>query len=243
MIDVLNLFAYDTNALSNWDFLYGTDRFEEIYKGINGNAPLAPWTSLAANLYYTTQFDSSAVCGRADANGNKYARVLPAYSVKQVGNVKVGILGFTTARAIAAVGTTVTSGYAFYDGATELPCYIDVLRNQEKVDLVVMISELEMSRDIKLAETYPGVDVILNSDMHERTTTPIVTPTGTVIVEEGQDGTVVGELKLEVEKGKMTSWEWKPHVITDKIKEDPTILAKVNAARKPYLAAAFVPNQ
>lgn len=208
MIDVMNLFKLDVHAPGNWDFLYGPARFEETFKGVNGAAPLANWNALAANLYYTNQLDASAVCGGTDANGNKYKRVLPAYSIKTVGKLKVGILGFTTARAIAAVGTSVTANYQFTDGNTEVPCYIDVLRNKEKVDLVVMISELEMSRDIQLAETYPGVDVILNSDMHERTIEPIVTSTGTIIVEEGQDGTMIGEIKLSVERGKLKDWEW-----------------------------------
>ena len=243
MIDVLNSFKFDAFAPGNWDFLYGTARFEEAFKGTATTAPLAPWNALASNLYYTNQFDSTTVCGKADASGNLYKRVLPPYSIKTIGNLKVGILGFTTARAIAAVGTTVTANYQFTDGAVEYPCYIDVLRNQEKVDLVVMISEMEMSRDIKLAEAYTGVDVILNSDMHERTTTPIVTPTGTIIVEEGQDGTMVGELKLEVESSKLKEWKWTPHIITDLIKEDRTIAAKVKIARAPYLKANFVSGQ
>lgn len=243
MIDVMNLFKLDAHAPGNWDFLYGPARFEETFKGVNGAAPLANWNALAANLYYTNQFDASAVCGVIDANGNKFKRVLPAYSIKTVGKLKVGILGFTTARAIAAVGTSVTANYQFTDGNTEVPCYIDVLRNKEKVDLVVMISELEMSRDIQLAETYPGVDVILNSDMHERTMEPIVTSTGTIIVEEGQDGTMIGEIKLSVERGKLKDWEWYPHIITDSIRDDRTIAAKVAAVRKPFLTRGFVPGQ
>lgn len=243
MVDVLNLFKFDAYTPGNWDFLYGTARFEELFKGTNGSAPVAPWNIQAANLYYTNQFDAATQCGRADANGNKFKRVVSPYTVKQVGTLKIGILGFTTARAIAAVGTTVTAGYQFTDGRTELPCFIDVLRNQEQVDLLVMISEMEMSRDIALAETYPGVDVILNSDMHERTMEPIVTPTGTIIVEEGQDGTMVGELKLEVERGKLTEWEWKPHVITDRIREDRTIAAKVAQVRAPFLSRSFVAGQ
>ncbi|MBI5460849.1 MAG: hypothetical protein HY941_01525 [Gammaproteobacteria bacterium] len=243
MLDVLNLFDFDAYTPGNWDFLYGPTRFLESFVGVNGNAPLAPWNIQAANLYYTNQFDASTQCGRADANGNKYKRIASPYTIKTVGKLKVGILGFTTARAIAAVGTSVTANFQFTDGKTELPCYIDVLRNQEQVDLVVMISEMEMARDIALTETYPGVDVVLNSDMHERTMEPIVTPTGTIIVEEGQDGTMIGELKLQVEKGTLKEWEWKPHVITDKIKENPIIAAKVAEVRRPFLAESFVPGQ
>ena len=243
MIDVLNMFKFDAHTPGNWDFLYGTARFEETFKGVNGAAPLANWNALSANLYYTNQFDETAVCGRVDASGNKYKRVLPPYSIKTVGKLKIGLLGMTTARAIAAVGTSVTANYQFTDGKTELPCYIDVLRNQEKVDLVVMISEMEMARDIALAEAYPGVDVILNSDMHERTMQPIVASTGTIIVEEGQDGTMIGEIKLKVKDGKLSEWKWTPHIITDRIWPNLIVAAKVAQVRKPYLTRGFVPGK
>ncbi len=243
MIDVVNLFGIDANAPGNWDFLYGPGRFIETFAGKNGASPAVNWNALAANLYYTNQFDPAALCGITDTAGNKLKRVLPTYQIRTIGKVKIGILGFTTARAIAAVGPKVTAGFQFTDGNVELPCYVDVLRNQEKVDLVVMISELEMSRDIKLAETYAGVDVILNSDMHERTTTPIVTSKGTIIVEEGQDGTMLGELKLLVKRGQLDKWKWTPHIITDKIPEDAMIAAKVAQVRAPFVTGTFVAGQ
>jgi 2',3'-cyclic-nucleotide 2'-phosphodiesterase (5'-nucleotidase family) len=247
MIDVLNLFGFDAFAPGNWDFLYGPARFEESFKGINGNPPLANWGALASNLYNTTQPNPNVVCG-ATINGNKYDRVLPPYRVKQVGNIKVGILGMTTARAIAAVGSAVTQNYVFTDGTTEVPCFVDRLRKVEKVDVVVMISELEMSRDIQIAETIsPSPDVILNSDMHERTTSPIdaVNPDGhhTLIVEEGQDGTVVGQLKLQLKNGQITSWHFNQHVITESYAEDPVIAAKVAEVRAPFVSGTFVSGQ
>lgn len=173
--------------------------------------------------------------------------MLPPYTIRQVGKVKVGILGFTTARAIAAIGPKVTAGLQYTDGKVELPCYIDVLRNQEKVDLLVALTELELARDIKLHEAYAGVDVVLSSDMHEKTTQPIVihhaNAPDTIIVEEGQDGTMVGEPKLKVKYGKLAEWEWKPHVVTDDIAEDKTVKAKVAAVRKPFVKKTFVPGQ
>lgn len=253
MIDVLNNFGFVAHAPGNWDFLYGPARFEETFKGSATTAPLANWNALAANLYYTNQFDDTAICGEtatdpATSTVRPLKRVLPTYSIKQVGKVKVGILGMTTARAIAAVSTSVTANYMFTDGKTEVPCYVNKMRTVDKVDVVVMISELEMARDVQIAETLsPAPDVILNSDMHERTTAPIVVAhadgTRTLIVEEGQDGTVVGALKLEVEKGKITSWEFKQNGVSDDIAEDKTIAAKVVAARKRFVTGSFVPGQ
>jgi 2',3'-cyclic-nucleotide 2'-phosphodiesterase (5'-nucleotidase family) len=253
MIDVLNNFGFVAHAPGNWDFLYGPARFEETFKGTATTPPLANWNAMASNLYYTNQFDDAAVCGvtatdPATGTVRPRKRVLPTYMIKQVGNVKVGILGMTTARAIAAVGTSVTQNYMFTDGKTEVPCFVDRLRNVEGVDMVVMISELEMSRDIQVAETLaPAPDVILNSDMHERTTAPIVAvnPDGhkTLIVEEGQDGTVIGKMKLEVKNGVITSWEFKQRVITSDIREDKAIAAAVKKARAPFVTGTFVPGQ
>ena len=248
MIDVINMFGVTAHAPGNWDFLYGAARFEETFKGVNGNPPLANWNARAANLYYTNQFDDAAVCAvtatdPATGTVRPRKRVLPAYTIKQVGNVKVGILGFTTARAIAAISPTVTANYLFKDGKTELPCYINILRNQEKVDLLVMMSELELSRDIQLVETFPGVDVLLNSDMHEKTIKPIVVSTGTVIVEEGQDGTMVGEMKLSIQQGKLASWEWTPHIVTDDIIPDWKVALKIWKVRAPFITGSFVPGQ
>ncbi len=253
MIDVLNLFGYAAHAPGNWDFLYGTARFEETFNGSATVAPLANWNALASNLYYANQFDDTAVCGvtatdPATNTVRPLKRVLPTYSIKQVGNVKIGILGLTTARAIAAVGTTVTKNYTFTDAKTEVPCFVNKLRTVEKVDVVVVISELEMSRDIQIAETATASpDVILNSDMHERTTAPIVVTRAdgsqTLIVEQGQDGTVVGKLKLKIKNGKITEWDFKQHVVTDDILEDKTIAAKVAEVRAPFVAGTFVPGQ
>lgn len=252
MIDVLNLFGFDAHAPGNWDFLYGPARFEETFKGTASTPPLANWNALGSNLYYTNQFDDTAVCAAkatdpATGTLRPLKRVLPTYKIKYVGKLKVGILGFTTARAINAIGPIVTGGYMFTDGQIEYPCYIDVLRNKEKVDLLVMISELEMARDIQLAKSFPGMDVILNADMHERTTQPIVVHhadgTETVIVEEGQDGTMLGEIKVNTKFRKLSDWRWTPHIITSDISEDNTIASKVAVVRKPFLKKTFVPGQ
>ncbi len=253
MIDVLNNFGFVAHAPGNWDFLYGPARFEETFKGTATTKPLANWNAMASNLYYTNQFDDTAVCGvtatdPATGTVRPRKRILPTYIVKQVGNLKVGILGMTTARAIAAVGTSVTKNYMFTDGKTEVPCFVNQLRNVEGVDVVVMISELEMSRDIQIAETLaPAPDVILNSDMHERTVAPIVAvnPDGrkTLIVEEGQDGTVVGNVKLSVKNGAITAWAFKQRIVTADIKPDKTIAAKVAQVRKPFVTGTFVPGQ
>ena len=194
LVDVLNHFKIDVFAPGNWEFVYGTERFIELFAGAG---PKAPWTTIAANVYY---------------DGEPYAakhgeRVLPPYVIRSVGGVKVGILGLTTDRGPQVVGRAVTKGFRFLKNGTEVDAEVKAmvaeLRGKHAVDVVVLASEMGMANNIRLAEAIPGIDVVLSSDMHEIATKPYVTKGGTLVIEEGQDGTVIGEITLTVEGGKV----------------------------------------
>jgi len=227
LVDVLNLFRIDAFAPGNWEFVYGTARFLELFAGPD---PQAPWNTIAANVYH---------------DGEPYAakggqRVLPPYLVREVGGVKVGILGLTTDRGPQVVGRAVTRGFRFLRNGTEVDAEVRALvaelRGRHAVDLVVLASEMGIANNIRLAEAIPGIDVVLSSDMHEIAVKPFVTTNGTVIVEEGQDGTVIGEITLAVDGGKVTAWQHRLHVIDSRIAEDAKVAAAVAEARKTFVA-------
>lgn len=222
LVDVLNRFKIDVFAPGNWEFVYGTQRFLELF---GPDSPKAPWNVIAANLYYDGE-------PYADKTGK---RVLPPYLIRTVDGVKIGFLGFTTDRGPQVVGRAVSKGFKFTKGDAEVKEFVRVLREQEKVDVLVMLSELGPANDLRLTEANPGVDFVLSSDMHELTRKPIVGKTGTVIVEEGQDGVAVGELTLTVRGGKVGKWDWRQHIIDSTIAEDPGIAAAVKEVRKTFV--------
>ena len=226
LVDVINKFGIDAFAPGNWEFVYGTERFIELF---GPGTPKAPWNALSANLYY---------------DGEPYAaktgqRVLPPYMIKQVGNLKVGLLGLTTDRGPQVVGKAVTKGFRFLKNGDELDAevtgLVKQLRDSEKVDLLVVLSEMGLANNMRIADKIPGIDAILSSDMHEITRQPVVSKTGTVIVEEGQDGTVMGQLALTVKDGKMEKWDWTLHRMDKRIKENKEIAALVKEARKTFV--------
>ncbi len=227
LVDVLNHFRIDAFAPGNWEFVYGTQRFIELFAGPN---PKAPWNTIAANLYY---------------DGEPYAakkgeRVLPPYLIRTVGGVKIGIIGLTTDRGPQVVGRAVTKGFRFLKNGTEVDAEVKALvaelRGKQAVDLVVMASEMGMANNIRLAEAIPGIDVVLSSDMHEIAIKPYVTKGGTLVVEEGQDGTVIGEITLTLEDGKMKNWQHTLHTIDSRVTEDPMIAAAVREVRKTFVS-------
>ena len=223
LVDVLNRFRIDAYAPGNWDWVYGVERALELFAGA---APKASWNALAANAY----FDGEPYPDRSGS------RVLPPYLVREVDGVKIGIIGFTTDRGPQVVGRGVTRGVRFTKGDAELTELVPLLREREQVALVIVISELGLSNNIRLAEQTPGIDVILSSDMHEITGKPFVTRTNTVITEVGQDGQAIGELNLTVTDSRLSGWKWTLHHIDDRITPDRSIAALITQIRKPFLS-------
>lgn len=229
MVEVLAPFRIDAFAPGNWDFVYGTDRFIELFAG---EQPAAPWGALAANLYYAT-LEHDPATPYPQRSGH---RVLPPYLVKQVGGVRIGILGLTANRGPQAVAQSVVHGFRFTGGNDEVAEWVPYLRRVERVDAVVLISELGLADNIRLAEEHAGIDLVLSSDSHEITRKPAVTRHGTVVVEEGQDGTVLGEVRLVIEDGAVRSWDYTLHTIDDTLPEDPELARTIAEQRAPFVA-------
>lgn len=230
MIEVLNAFRFDAYAPGNWDYVYGADKFLAYF---TGPSPKARWNPVIANLYYDNY------PGLAAKNGQPVA---PPYLIKQVGGLRVGIIGFTSDRGPQAGDPKVTAGLRFSDGSKEYAKYVKEVRAQD-VDLVVVISELGLHGNLTLANSIPGVDVILSSDKHEITSKPVVSRNGTLIVEQGMDGQVVGELRVSVAKGVVADKRYVSHRITEQLAEDKRIAALVAKVRAPLVSGpAFKPG-
>ncbi len=230
LVDVVNEFDVDFYAPGNWDYLYGTERFIELFAP---GEPLAPWNGLAANLTY----DGAPY---ADKSGQT---VLPPYAITTIAGIKFGILGFTAERGPMVVGPDVSRGFKYTSGDDELAALLPILKKDENVDIVVMISELGEANNMRLVEAHPGVDIVLSSDMHEETREAAVSSTGTMVVEMGQDGTRVGELTVTINAdNEIVDKSFKMHRVDDSVTPDRRIAAIVKKVRAPFVNGTFVPH-
>ncbi len=223
MIEVLNLFRIDAYAPGNWDYVYGANKFIEYFAS---QPPKANWNPVISNLYYDNYPGAEAKNGQ---------HVVAPYTIKTINGLRIGILGFTSDRGPQAGDPNITKGLKFTNGTAEYEKYVKLLRGQN-VDLVVVISELGLHGNLTLADRIPGVDVILSSDKHEITVKPIVSRHGTLLVEQGMDGQVVGELNIRVKNGRIIDRKYVSHRITDRLQADPAIAAAVRSVRRPYVA-------
>lgn len=228
LIDVLDRFGIDGMANGNWDFVYGKARFLELFGPGTGDGPSGTrYGAVAANVYHA---------GTTDL-------LLPPYFVKTVNGVRIGVLGLSSERAINALGPFVTKGITFTGDGAELPGYIDTLKNQEKVDLIVLLSEFGLAKNVLLANANPDIDIVWSSDMHEETPRAVIAESGALVSEAGQDGSQLAQLDFVFKpanrrmntEGKITRWRYTWHTIRSGIRPDPRINRMVASIRSRFV--------
>jgi S-sulfosulfanyl-L-cysteine sulfohydrolase len=123
--------------------------------------------------------------------------------------------------------------YIYTLGKDELPQVVDMLRNQEKADLIILISHLGFTQDIKLISEVQGIDICLSGHTHNRLYKP-VSIGKTLIIQSGCHGSFLGHLDLEVARGQITNYRHRLIEVEATIQPEPTIDELVKKALVPF---------
>ncbi|MFV1982453.1 MAG: Ig-like domain-containing protein, partial [Thiohalomonadales bacterium] len=178
---------------------------------------------------------------------------LPSTTIKTINGIKVGFIGITSdivklMHPMMALNLKFTQGKADY--LLLLNGLAKALKNSDKVDLVVVMSELGIQKDIALADSIsqdannrPLVDIFFSAHTHELVASDkqITSKSGSLVVEAGND-TYLGQLDVTFDSNNApTNFKWTIHPIDSSITPDTTIpyiktiQLLVNEARVPYL--------
>lgn len=207
IVPALNALELDLGVPGNWEVAYGPQVMKTRAEQIRH--PL-----IAANL-------------RDEATGQ---RLFEPYVIREVGGVKVAIIGFTDPDVPMRQPPAYSTGLR-YDDHAELPALVNEVK-AKGAQVVVLASHIGLSKAVALTEDVPGFDVHLSADTHERTYQPIER-NGTWIVEPGAFGSFLGRLDLWVRDGKIVDRKWELIELTEEFPEDPTVKAIVEKSLAP----------
>jgi 2',3'-cyclic-nucleotide 2'-phosphodiesterase (5'-nucleotidase family) len=202
-VELMNLMGLDAMVVGNHEFDFGLD---VLKKRISE----ARFSVLGANV--------------------EGLDALRPYVIKEVGGVRVAVLGIVTDDTPVATHPKNVEGLAFRPPVETVTRYLPELRKQ--ASLVVVLSHLGYAADRKLAEQVPGVDVIVGGHSHTRVDTP--TRIGnTVIVQALEHGKTLGVLDITLSDGKVSSINGRLEDIRpDRGEPDPAVLSLVQKYRK-----------
>jgi S-sulfosulfanyl-L-cysteine sulfohydrolase len=215
---ILNAMGYDLFLPGNWEVVYYKKNMQTLLGALK-----AP--KVCANMYH-------------DLGENKKGELVfpPYYTWTQLG-VKIGFLGYTDPLVPLRQSPNYSKGIIYSKPEENLAYYVNVLKEQEQCDFVVVLAHLGLSQQISLANMpeCDGVNYIFGGDTHERVREPIVCKYAKV-VEPGAFGSFVGRLDLEIKEGKIVGEKYELLEVSEKkYKPKKQISALIAQIEAPYL--------
>lgn len=216
---ILNAMGYDLYLPGNWEVVYYKKAMQTLLGGLD-----AP--KVCANMFHDA------------GDGKKGELVFPAYSTFSRLGVKIGFLGYTDPLVPIRQSPNYSKGIIYTKPEENLAYYVNVLREQEQCDFVIILAHLGLSQQIALANMpeCEGVHYIFGGDTHERVREPIVCKYAKV-VEPGAFGSFVGRLDLEVKNGKIVGERYElMEVDPKKYKAKKEVAALIAEMEAPFTA-------
>lgn len=205
LVPAMNALALDAMAV-HWEFAYGPE-------GVCDLAKLLDYPVLAINCH--RQADDQLL--------------FPPYRIVERSGLRVAIIGLACPIVDKTMPASFSAGVYFTIGNRELPRWIAHVRQEEKADLVVVLSHLGFPQDVKLAGEVDGVDVLVSGHTHNRMDEAIVV-NGTVIFQSGCHGSFVGRLDVEIKEGKVASHRHQLIPVDASLAEQPEVVDLIDSA-------------
>jgi S-sulfosulfanyl-L-cysteine sulfohydrolase len=226
MVQAANLLGIEAMT-GHWEFTYGEAALRRNLERFKGEF-------LAQNVFLTEE----AAFNDAKAFDAASGRAFKPATIKQLGGHRVAVIGQAFPYVPIAHPKRFTPDWTFGIRDDELQKLVDGLRNNDKVDAVVLLSHNGMDVDLKLASRVRGIDVILGGHTHDAVPQPIaVTNAGgvTLVTNAGSNGKFLGVLDLELAKGKVSDLRYRLlPVFSELLKPDAEMQALIDRSREPY---------
>ena len=221
MVQAMNQLGVDVMA-GHWEFTYGIDRVKELL-GDKDKGGLFRGEFVAHNA-----LDISW--------GPPGEAIFKPYTVRELGGVKVGIIGQAFPYTPISHPLRFVPSVSFGIRDEGIQGLIDKLRTQEKVDVTVVLSHNGLATDLKLATRVRGIDVILGGHTHDGQPRPMQVG-NTLVINSGAHGKFLSRLDLDVRAGKVQGYRYKLiPVLTKFIDEDAEMAALIKKIRAPHEA-------
>jgi 2',3'-cyclic-nucleotide 2'-phosphodiesterase/3'-nucleotidase len=221
MMLVMSHLKYDAMAVGNHEYNFGLKVLEKARREAR-----FPW--LSANTY---------------RKGTEQTAYDP-YLVKEVNGVRVGILGLTTPGIPNWENPENFAGLEFREPVTEAKKWVKVLREKERVDLVVISMHMGIEEDLRtgvvnpgqvlnenaavaIAERVSGVDCILMGHTHREV--PAVFINGVLLAQADKYADRVARVDFYLDKAKGGRWKiaarsGRTMMVDEKVKPDEEVL-------------------
>jgi 5'-nucleotidase len=182
--ETMSMIGYDYGTLGNHDFDLGIEKLLKAMDFLN-------FKMISSN--YKSEIP-------------KFKKFVLENEVIEKDGVKIGLFGL----GVSFKGLVSSESHI---GVEELNRYevakkqIDYLKNEKKVDFVILISHIGVEDDEKLAKKISGIDLIIGGHSHTQLDKPLVV-NNTLILQAASSGVFLGKLDLNFENKQLLSYSY-----------------------------------
>jgi 5'-nucleotidase len=242
-LQLLSRMGCDATTFGNHDFDLGPDGTAQAIS-VAANAGRVPMV-IASNTDFSGN-DPTLIGLQRLAN----AGLIRRHFVIERGGIRFGILGLLGKEAQFYTGGA--GAVKFADPVGTAREMVKVLRETEKVDVVIALSHGGMERgedgrftdgeDVRLARDVPGIDIVIGAHSHTELHAPVMVNGRTPVVQTGKYSENLGVLVIALDGEKLTVKSYKLHPIDDSIAGDRDIADEIEKLKKTVTAEVFAPR-
>ena len=214
MIDAQKLLGVDVMT-GHWEFTYGQDRVKQVVDN-----------DFKGRIDFIAQNVSTADFGDP---------VFPAYVIREVNGVQVGIIGQAFPYTPIANPRYFVPDWTFGIKEEELQKRVDEVR-AKGARVVVLLSHNGMDVDVKLKQRVKGVDAILGGHTHDALPQAMMMQDGSLVCSAGSNGKYLGVLDVDVSGSTVKPTYRLLPVFSNLLPPDREMEAYVAKVRAPFAA-------
>lgn len=225
---ILGAMGYDVVTLGNHEFDYRPAGLTGSLRAAVESGDRLPQI-VQSNVFFPTDKAGNMTDNLSDLKQAMEEYGVKDYTILERNGIKIGIFGLMGAESASMAPM---SEVTFPDEVKEAKRVVRILKEQEKVDLILCLShsgtnpEKSKSEDEILAKEVPDIDVIISGHTHTTLTDPIVVG-NTVIGSCGDYGKNLGVIKVTQNDDSWMLGDYKLVKINESVPEDGAISQKV----------------
>jgi S-sulfosulfanyl-L-cysteine sulfohydrolase len=227
MVGAMNLLGVDV-AVGHWEFTYKAEEVLENVKALNAEF-------LAQNVFVK----ETSMMNGIEAFDEDTGHAFKPYTIKKMGNARVAIIGQAFPYTTIANPQRFIPDWTFGIKEDSMQEIVDMIRETEKPDAVIVLSHNGFDTDKKMAEVCTGIDFIMGGHTHDGVpeAVPVKNPDGTTYVcNAGSNGKFLNVLDLDIQNGKIKDFKFTLlPIFSDLIPEDKDMKKYIEEQRLPFL--------
>ena len=231
---MLGAMGYDVVTLGNHEFDYRAEGLAGSLEAALSSGETLPQI-VQANMTYPTDKEGNMTASITEIKQAMDDYGVKEYTIVERNGYKIGIFGLMGQEAISMAPMAEVT---FVNAIKKAKQVVNVLKNQEKVDVIICLShsgtnvDKSLSEDEMLAKEVPDINVIVSGHTHTTLAKPIIVG-NTIIGSCGDSGKNLGVIKLK--QSEDSSWSMENYnlvPINSSLAEDSAIAEKVTEFKK-----------